>query len=543
MDGQVAVRRFGSTVLLGLAFVTLAVATRLPFRDRTLFISDSGRYALALEHYDMTLGRPHPPGNPLYVGMAKAIDSIVHDPPASLAILSALMSGIAFLFAYLLGRDVSGEEAGWVAAGILATSPLFWYFGALAMPATGEAALSLVVAWIARRARLPEARGAFWAMTIALAIAFGFRSTFAVLVFPLWLYAAWRHPKARIAAGAATLVAAAASWTVLVALLSGGLAAYGAVSSGFFLDVVLQTKILGGGLTKIPGQAYGIAVSAVLGLGFFVVPCLSGAWGCLTSRWPFPGAAPFLAAWALPAVAFHAAYDWAPRFGVLLLAPASILAATAVAPVARRFARAARGGDSFPRAATLLALAVNLGVFLVPARIGGLSLPEPFPSGSRLLARNADLARRDAAIRASCDPKATVLLAYDDTFHLAWFLPEYRVVGLWGAFKKAPDTWLPSAFQRTFSFEPGSKAIPVGDPMRLPDAVRYAVLYDADYERLWPRASLPTSELRYDVGRRLLVAAVPGPGCLAFGLGSIEYRRAGESGCPAGESPAAPDPR
>src|SRR5262249_2671465 len=196
---------------------------------------------------------------------------------------------------------------------ILATSPLFWYFGAVAMPSTGEAALSLIVAWLARRARLPEARGAFWGMTLALAVAFGFRSTFAVLVFPLWLYAAWRHPRPRIAAGLAVLVAAASGWTLLVASLSGGLASYGATSSAFFVDVVLATKIFGGGLAKLPAQVLGIAISALLGLGLFVVPCISGAWGCLTSRWPFPGAAPFLAAWALPAVLFPAAYDWAPR--------------------------------------------------------------------------------------------------------------------------------------------------------------------------------------------------------------------------------------
>jgi hypothetical protein len=63
--------RPGSIFLLGLAFIAFALATRLPVRDRTLFISDSGRYALALERYDMTAGRPHPPGNPLYIGLAR----------------------------------------------------------------------------------------------------------------------------------------------------------------------------------------------------------------------------------------------------------------------------------------------------------------------------------------------------------------------------------------------------------------------------------------------------------------------------------------
>ena len=63
-------RRVLAVAALAMAFVASALVTRLPFADRTLFISDSVRYALAIEDYDLSVGRPHPPGNPLYVGMA-----------------------------------------------------------------------------------------------------------------------------------------------------------------------------------------------------------------------------------------------------------------------------------------------------------------------------------------------------------------------------------------------------------------------------------------------------------------------------------------
>ncbi|HZN55078.1 MAG TPA: glycosyltransferase family 39 protein [Candidatus Polarisedimenticolaceae bacterium] len=536
MTAPAATRRIVPTLALAVAFMAAALATRLPVRDRTLFISDAGRYALAMERYDMTAGRPHPPGNPLYIGIARAVDALVHDPPTSLAIVSAIASGFAFLFAYLLGRDVAGETAGWIAAGIVATSPLFWFFGAVAMPSTGEAALSLLMAWLVRRARAPDARGLFWLMTVALALSIGFRSTFAVLILPLWLYGAWRHPWRRIAAGLAVLAAAAAGWTLVVASLSGGLAAYREVTSSFFLDVVLRGKILGGGLGKVVPQTAAMAASALLGLGLFLVPFLAGAWGCLTGRWPFPGAAPFLAAWALPALVFHAAYDWAPRFGVLLLAPAAILAAATVAPLVQRAARRRTGAEGLPRALAALGLAVNVGLFVLPVRVFGVTLPEAYPSAARLLARNADLARRDAAVRGSLPADETLVLAYDDTFHAVWFLPEYPTVGLFGAFKSGPDTWIPSARGRVFSFEPGSSAVPVGNPIRLPDGIRRAVLYDPDYRRIWPRADLPLTELPYDAGRALAVATIAEPGCLSFSLGHLAFVRAGDGDCPPGDA-------
>ncbi len=529
-----------ASLTLGLAFAALALATRLPFMDRTLFISDSVRYALALERYDMTVGRPHPPGNPLYVGALALLEKLLGDPVLALAAFSALASGVAFLFAYYLARDLAGETAGWLAAALLVVSPLFGFFGGVGMPATGEAALSLVVAWLARRGRQPAEAGSFWLMTVVLALAFGFRSTFAVLMGPLWIYAAWRHPWRRTAGGAALLAGAAAGWTALVAQLSGGWAAYRATSASFLSEVVWATKILGDGYAKIPVQATDVAASAVMALGPFLIPFVVGLVGCLIGRSPFPGAGPFLAAWAVPATLFHLAYDWAPRFGVLLMPPAVILAAATAVPLAQWLVSGRRSATRpdlppgiLPRALVLLALAVNLGLFVLPVRVGPWTLPEPYPSGTRLLARNDDLARRDAVIRESLDPERTLILAYDHAFHAAYFLPEYRVVGLFPLFSNAPDAWIPSARGRSFHGEPGSTALPAVDPLPVPAGIEQVVIYDDGYLRYWPEEALPLVPLAYDVNRHLQVAALPpGGGCLDFDYRRLEWSAAGAaSGC------------
>jgi len=519
-------RRLLAVAALAMAFVASALVTRLPFADRTLFISDSVRYALAIEDYDLSVGRPHPPGNPLYVGMAKAVDGVIHDPPVSLAFLSAALSGLALLFAWLLGKDVGGEGAGWLTAGILFTSPLFWFFGCVAMPATGEAALSLAFAWTARRARAHPRPGPFWVMTAVLAVAFGFRSTFAVLVLPLWLWAAWRHPWPRRAAGLLALAVAFAGWTTLVATLSGGFTPYGETTRAFFSEVVIATKILGGGFGKIPMQLRDVGISAVFALGLFLVPLAVGIVRCLWGRYPFPAAGPFLAAWALPMLGFHLVYDWAPRFAVPLMAPAALLAAVTVLPPVRRLAGA------FPPALAGFALALHAGLFLLPTHLGAWTLPDPYPGGRRLLSRNVELESKDAAVRARFDPQHTLVLAYDNAMHAAWFLPAYRVVGLFPLFKNAPDAWVPSAHGRRFSNEPGSGAIPDVDPLPIPPEITTVVLFDEDYLAYWPVEALPLSSTEAGAAGTLRTAAVLHPGCLAFGFRHLAWTPAGTGGCP-----------
>ena len=541
MKGLAARRGPLAALILALAFTAVALATRLPFQDRTLFISDSVRYALALERYDMTAGRPHPPGNPLYVGCIALINSLVDDPVFALALFSALASGAAFFFAYLLTRDLAGETAGWLAAGLLMVSPLFWFFGGVGMPATGEAALSLLAAWLARRARQPVEVGAFWALTLVLAMSFGFRSTFAVLMAPLWLWAAWHHPRRRMIAGAVLGVAASIGWTALVAQLSGGWSAYRATSASFMSEVVIATKLLGGGIDKVPVQAAEVGASSILALGFFLLPFLVGLIGCLIGRPPFPGAGPFLAAWAIPMTLFHLAYDWAPRFGVLLLPTAVVLAAATAVPLAQWLVSGRRSvavpelpAGPVPRALVVLALAVNLALFLLPVQIGPLTLPDQYPSGTRLLARNQDLARRDAGIRSHLEAESTLVLGYESTFHTAYFLPEYRVVGLFPLFQNTADAWVPSARQRVFSFEPGSTALAAVDPLPLPADIRQMVIYDDDYLEYWPRTDLPIQEIVYDGKQSLLVADVPpGGGCLTYAYQRLAFHPAGNPACAA----------
>src|SRR5690349_3852671 len=69
------VPRPGAFELAVAGLVVAVVASRLPFMTRTLYAFDSANYALAVrDFYNVAFHQPHPPGYPLYVGFARAID-------------------------------------------------------------------------------------------------------------------------------------------------------------------------------------------------------------------------------------------------------------------------------------------------------------------------------------------------------------------------------------------------------------------------------------------------------------------------------------
>src|SRR5579864_4623384 len=70
-----------SLFTIGLSTLVVAsVITRLPFMTQTLYAFDSANYALGVrDFYNVAFHQPHPPGYPLYVFFARAIDVPVHD--------------------------------------------------------------------------------------------------------------------------------------------------------------------------------------------------------------------------------------------------------------------------------------------------------------------------------------------------------------------------------------------------------------------------------------------------------------------------------
>jgi hypothetical protein len=112
---------------VGLFMATLALYAAT--RSISLDDFDSFNFARAIDHFDLRLNQPQPPGYPVYVMLARAFDLALRDHQTALTLLSAV-SGAAAVGAFLaLAAEVG---AAWAALP-LALAPLFWLSAGMAL--------------------------------------------------------------------------------------------------------------------------------------------------------------------------------------------------------------------------------------------------------------------------------------------------------------------------------------------------------------------------------------------------------------------------
>lgn len=215
-------------LLLMLLLALLTVVLRIPHMTQLPYGWDSLLYLRAMDHFNVTIHQPQPPGYLFYISTARLLEIVVGDPHSALVWLSVLSSAAAVAALYLLTRLLYDSLTGLVAGGMLMTSVTFWFYSEVAYPYTTLAAASIVLALLAlavRRGLLPGARGAALA-TLAFGLLGGFRQDLLLFVAPLFVAALWGRPRrdwfVAIGAGAIGVLA----WLLPSASLSEGLSEY-----------------------------------------------------------------------------------------------------------------------------------------------------------------------------------------------------------------------------------------------------------------------------------------------------------------------------
>src|SRR5579859_3732820 len=89
-------------ILLFAGFAALYTLTR----SISLDDFDSFNFARAIDHFDVRLNQPQPPGYPVYIFLARLLDLLVRNHQLALTLLSAFCGAAAVLAFYGLARDL-----------------------------------------------------------------------------------------------------------------------------------------------------------------------------------------------------------------------------------------------------------------------------------------------------------------------------------------------------------------------------------------------------------------------------------------------------
>ncbi len=429
-----------------LALFLLTILTRLPFRSQYLYHWDSVNFALAIEDFDLRSEQPHPPGYILYVWLCRWVNRLLDDPQQTMVALSFLGSALAVVALYFLGRAMFSRRVGLGAAAFLMSSPLFWFYGEIALPHALDAFLVVLCAWLAFRIHRGEIH--LWPLaTVVLGIAGGIRPQTLVFLGPLLAFSLRKAGGKRFLAAVALGGLTCLLWFLPLIETAGGLKEYMAVLSKFGLRYQRTTSVfLGAGAWGLNRNLRKLLMYTLYGWGVpaaFILPILaerfrSGRW--LISR----EKSLFLIIWAAPAVLFYALIHMGQQGLVFVFLPALMI----LSAVGLEFLLSVR--KPWAMVSMVLVLAANVAIYLLA--------PE-YPLGDerlRIINREA-LARTDRyygerfdAIRLDFPSESTAIVA-SSWRHVEYYLPEYVVLhfdvgGKWeidkGEAKVTPQTIL-----------------------------------------------------------------------------------------------------
>lgn len=407
-------------VILLLTF--LGLITRLPWMSQILYHWDSVNFAYAMRDFNMALDQPQPPGYIFYVWLTRLVDMIFHNAQQTMVAISVTASFLAAIALYFLGKTIFNRGAGLLAALFLIFSPLFWFYGEIALPHTLDALLVTLAALFLFQTMRGNRRALVPAILV-LVVAGGVRQQTLVFLVPLILFSlrkvGWKNfILAGVLGGLLCL-----TWFLPLIVLNGGLANYMLIMNEFSTRFQTTTSLLmGAGLWGLSRNFSKYALYTSYAWSLFGLPVAAGAVVFLRRGWRawFQETPVFLGLWILPVSLFYLVVHMGQEGlvfvylpALLLLSAVALLDLVKVIPTRRL---------------------ITTGLLLASAAIF-LFLPEfPMgPNGQRLLTRdtlvNSDhyFFERFEAIRKNYPPSSTIIIA-SNWHHVQYYLPDYRVL-------------------------------------------------------------------------------------------------------------------
>ncbi len=409
-------------LLVGLLFL-LTLASRVPFVSRVLYHWDSVNFAFAMQEFNLAKEQPQPPGYIAYVWLTRLVDLGFNNAQNTMVTISVIASALAVAALFYLAKSMFGRTTSFIAALFLAASPLFWFYGEIALPHTLDTALVIICGgWLYKTMR--GERRYLYPAVIAAAVVGGIRPQTLVFLAPLILFSVravgWRRLLIAAALGAAICLV----WFIPLMSWSGGVANYLAITQAYGDRFEKTTSVFAGaGWFGLRRNLIKLTLYTLYAWSVALLPAAVYA-GYRLYRRQMPRRWEnilFLLIWALPPLLFYLLIHMGQQGLVFIFLP--VLLVLSAESLKRLFP--AKPVLLFAGVAVIVLF--NMAVFCW--------LPE-YPVGSpvlRLLTR-ATLANSDAyyqtrfaAIKQNFPPDTTVIVA-ENWHHLNYYLPEYTVL-------------------------------------------------------------------------------------------------------------------
>ncbi len=209
-----------------IAIATVAVAIlRLATRQATHWELDEHLFRMGVESFEPMLHRPHPPGYPLLIGLAKLIGFVVNDPFIALMVLAWISSIVGFFaFAMALRAITGSEPVALIGALLFHLSPAMLVHGAEPMSDPPALMFLALAFWAATRLETTSRGWAMVAFAASCAASIGCRPQYAVPIIPVFLaVVALRGSVREKLAGLVTFTGVCLLWIVPLIVAVGGL--------------------------------------------------------------------------------------------------------------------------------------------------------------------------------------------------------------------------------------------------------------------------------------------------------------------------------
>ena len=220
-----------NTVWITILLCAMGIVTRIPFRAQILHHWDSVNFALALDHFDIRLHQPHPPGTfVIYIMLGRLFKAFLHDPNVSLVWLSVVASGLGIAALFLLSEQWFGRKVGLTTALLAIVSPLIWFHGEIALSYMLEFFWVPLVVYFCYKLRTRSLL-ALLVSALLIGMAGGIRPNTPVFLFPLWVMGVIVHkyPLKKLLVALVVMALGVLIWAVPMVMMSGGLTEYAEV--------------------------------------------------------------------------------------------------------------------------------------------------------------------------------------------------------------------------------------------------------------------------------------------------------------------------